>query len=124
MKYLMPITAALFCSAFITTDSLKAQSSPSGASSLLSGAVQNVSRILDRSARTVGNTIEEVIYTTGDVVEFGYRIHPGAYIGRRLGLLKKGKLGLLPSHGSNSTHSTMRTKPLFFRGLDGKLYRF
>lgn len=81
----------------------------------LSGAGQR----LGDSFRTVGRVTEEAVYVTGDAVEFGYRVHPGARVGRRLGLLPSGKLGLLPSHrvrpaaraGGSGHRSPRRCRP-------------
>ena len=53
----------------------------------------------------VAGLLKEGLLTTGDVVELGYRVHPGARLGRKAGLLPPGKLGLIPSHRSGRSFS-------------------
>lgn len=73
--------------------------------------------------RTAGRAAEEAVYLTGDAVEFGYRVHPGARVGRYFGLLPSGKLGLLPSHRRQS-HRVYYPSYSYVRTPSGQIYRF
>lgn len=54
---------------------------------------------------SVAGALKEGVLATGDVVELGYRVHPGARLARKAGLLLPGKLGVIPSHRSGSSFS-------------------
>lgn len=47
---------------------------------------------------TTSKALEAGLLAVGDLVEFGYRLHPGARLARKTGILPPGKLGILPSH--------------------------
>lgn len=62
------------------------------------GALRGTAGAVGGVADLAGQTAEEAAYVSGDAVEFVYRVHPVPRVGRFVGLLPEGKLGLLPSH--------------------------
>lgn len=62
------------------------------------GLTETTVQAATRGADATASAGREAVYLTGDGTEFAYKHHPGARLGRKVGVLPQGKLGLLPSN--------------------------
>ena len=91
MKRFFAAASLFLAISFVTSSNARAQDLFSSLGDLAGGVV-------DDTLRSAGQGAEEVVFVAGDASELVYEFHPGARIGRSVGLLPQGQLRALPSH--------------------------